>query len=156
MSQSLDVPAARHAFETALREHQPEFEKFFLARFYGLKFTYADDGCTIRFPIHDYMFNPQGSVHGGVIAFVLDVSMGHLLKHTLAMPGSTIELKTQFFAPLRGAEGRCEGRFLHKAKSIHFLESRLFDGEGALVAAATSTWRVREPVSSGAPSPVAV
>jgi uncharacterized protein (TIGR00369 family) len=145
---SLDSDSARLAFETALREHKPEFETFFLSRFIGLRFTYADGGCTIEFPVHNFMFNPQGSLHGGVISFALDVSMGHLLRHTLGFAGTTMEMKTQYFAPVRGPQARCHARFLHQAKSIHFLEAHLFDADGGLAAAATSTWSVRRPATA--------
>jgi len=140
--------AVRQAFETALREHRPDFEVFFLSRLYGLEFSYPGETCVIRFPVHDFMFNPQGSLHGGVTAFVLDVGMGHLLRHDLGVPGTTMEMKTQYFAPIRGPHARCEARYLHKGKSVCFLEARLFDGDGALAAAATSTWRVLKPQAS--------
>ena len=39
------------------------------------------------------MFNPQGALHGGVIATVMDISMGHLLNHVDG-PGSTVEMNT--------------------------------------------------------------
>lgn len=96
------------------------------------------------------MFNPQGSLHGGVTAFVLDVSMGHLLRHTLGSPGTTMEMKTQFFAPIRGPDARCEARFLHKGKGVCFLEARLLDADGTLAAAATSSWGVLKPRGPGA------
>jgi uncharacterized protein (TIGR00369 family) len=141
---------ARNAFETALREQRPDFGVFFLARFYGLELSYPDETCVVRFPVHAYMFNPQGSLHGGVTAFVLDVAMGHLLHHTLQGPGTTMEMKTQYFAPIRGPDARCEARFLHKGRSVCFLEARLFDGDGTLAAAATSTWRVLKPAGGSA------
>ena len=142
MTKKLNVDAARHAFETALREHRAEFGAFFLTHFYGLEISYTSDTCVIRLPVHDYLFNPQGSLHGGVIAFALDVSMGHLLKHTYGVPGVTMEMKTQYFAPVRGPFARCESRFLHKGKGTCFIESRMTDDDGTLSAAATSTWRV--------------
>lgn len=137
-----DVEAAKRAFDIALREQSPEFEKFFLSRFFGLTFDYGDDVLIVRFPVHDYMFNPQGSLHGGVSALALDVSMGHLLKRSLGSPGTTMEMKTQYFAPIREGEARCEARFLHKGKSVCFLESRLYGGDDTFAALATSTWRV--------------
>ena len=141
----LDSSPARLAFETAHRESEPAFETFFLARFYGLEFSYLDGACIVRFPVHDFMFNPQGCLHGGVTAFVLDVSMGHLLRHTLGVPGSTIEMKTQYFAPIRGPLARCEARFLHQGQRTHFLEAKMYDADETLAAAATSTWSVRKP-----------
>jgi len=67
-SKPFGTAAARQAFETALHEQRPDFEVFFLSRLYGLEFSYTADTCVIRFPVHDFMFNPQGSLHGGVRA----------------------------------------------------------------------------------------
>ncbi|KAB2919014.1 MAG: PaaI family thioesterase [Hyphomicrobiaceae bacterium] len=141
----MDENAAREAFETALCEYRPEFESFFLSRLVGLEFTYIDETCRVRFPVRDFMFNPQGSLHGGVIAFVLDAAMGHLLKHSLGVPGATLEIKVQYLAPVRGPYARCEARFLRKGQSVCYLEARLFDAGKVLAAAATSTWRVSKP-----------
>lgn len=144
----MDHAAARFAFEEALRTATQDFETFFLSRFYGLSYLYEGETLTITFPIHDFMFNPQGWVHGGVSAFVLDVAMGHLLWHTLGLSGSTLELKTQYLAPLSGKSARCVANFIRKGKSICFLEGRLFDDAGTLTVAATSTWRVNRPKSA--------
>lgn len=102
-SRPFDAAAARQAFETALREHRPDFEVFFLSRLYGFEFSYPGETCVIRFPVHDFMFNPQAACMAGVAAFVLDVSMGHQLRHDLGVPGTTMEMKTQYFAPIPGA-----------------------------------------------------
>ena len=56
-----------------------EFGSFYLSRFLGFKTTYKDDLCIVTFEAKSPMFNPQGTLHGGVIATALDVSMGHLL-----------------------------------------------------------------------------
>lgn len=145
----MDETAARKAFEAALDAQRPAFEIFFLARFLGLSFTYTDDTCRVELPIHDFMFNPQGTLHGGVIAFVLDVAMGHLLKHATGAPGATLEMKVQYLAALRPPRATCEARFLRKGR-IAFLEARIWDHEGKLAAAGTSTWRIGRP-ESGSP-----
>lgn len=141
----MDEIAARRAFEDALSSQTPEFENFFLSKLYGLSYRYEAETLTVEFPIHDFLFNPQGWVHGGVSAFVLDVTMGHLLWHTLKAPGSTLEMKTQYVAPLRGKTARCVANFIRKGGGICFLEARLFDDQGTLTVAATSTWRVNRP-----------
>lgn len=137
----MDEQAARAAFETALAEHVPDFETFFLAKLLGLRFDYPDERCIIRFPVRDFLFNPQGSLHGGIIAAVMDISMGHLLRRTTDVAGITLEMKIQFLAPVRPPEARCEGRFLRRGHSICFLESRLWSSEDELCAVATATWR---------------
>ena len=131
---------ARERFETAVNEHEPAFERFFLARFFGLDVAYDDEEevCTVQLPYADYMNNPQGSLHGGVIATAMDISMGHLLNRYIRT-GITLEMKTQFLRPVLGP-ARCEGRFLKKGRRICFTESRLIDENGKDCAVASATW----------------
>lgn len=138
----MDEDAARRAFEEALRTHRPDFGTFFLAKLLGLDISYTDKTCVVEVPVRDFMFNPQGSLHGGVIAFALDVSMGHLIKHTLGRPGITLEMKTQYLRPAVNGRVRCEGRFLRRGRSINQLEARMTDEGGKLLAFATSTWQL--------------
>lgn len=134
----MDERTARQRFETALEEQAPEFGRFFLARFFGLRISYEDETCRVEVPVADYMFNPQGSLHGGVIAFAMDVSMGHLCKHALSV-AVTLEMKTQFLRPVTGPCW-CEARFLKKGRRVAYLESRLFGEQDKLSAVASSTW----------------
>ena len=136
----MDETAARRAFETALATYRQDFGQFFLARLYGLALEYSDDACTITFEPHDFMFNPQGSLHGGVIAFVMDISMGHLLNHCSG-PGTTLEMKVQYLKAARSGQLTCTGRFLRRGRGISYLRSELTDQHGELVAYATSTWK---------------
>ena len=138
----MDEDAARRAFDEALRTHQPGFGTFFLARLLGLEISYADESCLVAFTVHDFMFNPQGSLHGGVIATALDISMGHLIKHVTGRPGITLEMKTQYLRPAQAGRVTCEGRFLRRGRTVAYLEARMTGEDGKLVAAATSTWQL--------------
>lgn len=137
----MDHDAARAAFDSALATHSPGFGTFFLARLLNLDITYGEDTCTVKMPIQDFMYNPQGSLHGGIIATVMDISMGHLLTQAVGT-GMTLEMRTQFLRPARTGTIRAEAKFLKKGRSINFLESRLFDAEGKEMAAASSTWQL--------------
>ena len=142
MSKKIDESLARAAFEQAIASHRQEFGHFFLARFFGLEITYPDDEtCVVELEVKDFMFNPQGTLHGGVIAFMLDISMGHLLNRSIGT-GMTLEMKTQYLRPARAGRIRAEGRFLKKGKSINYLETRLTDAGGSLLAVANSTWQL--------------
>ena len=138
----MDEAAARAAFEQALSTYRQEFGVFFLARLFGLDFAYQKDGetdtCIVSGTVKDFMFNPQGTLHGGVLSFIVDVSMGHLLRH-VAGPGTTLEMKLQFFRPARVGPIQAVGRFLKKGRSINYLESRVTQ-DGADICMATSTW----------------
>jgi acyl-CoA thioesterase len=141
----MDEEVARRHFFEALEHSSPEFERFFLARFFGLRIHYGKDPerCFVEFPYADFMNNPQGSLHGGVITFALDVSMGHLCNRFLST-SVTLDMTTRFLRPITDT-ARCEARFLKKGRSIAHVESSLFDTRGRLAAVASSTWRVLEP-----------
>jgi uncharacterized protein (TIGR00369 family) len=142
MPKKIDEVAARAAFEGALADYEQTFGTFFLARLLGLEISYPDaDTCAVEMELRDFMFNPQGTLHGGIIATMLDISMGHLLKKTIGA-GMTLEMKTQYLRPARAGRVRAVGTFLKKGKSINYLETRLYDAEGSLLAAANSTWQL--------------
>ena len=140
-SRRIDVARATSAFEHALAEHSQEFGKFFLARLYGFEITFPEKECEVAFEVADFMFNPQGTLHGGVIATALDVSMGHLL-HRTAGPGTTLEFKVQFLAPIRAGRVRCRGRIMRLGRSLAFLSSEARDYSDQPAAFATATWKL--------------
>lgn len=137
----MDEKIVRAAFEFAIKHSKPEFEKFFLSQFLGLQFEYQDDACTIYFEVKDFMFNPQGTLHGGVIATVMDISMGHLLKQ-VAGPGTTLEMKTQYVKAVTAGKLCCKGEFTHKGRGISYLKSTMTDADGNVIAFATATLKL--------------
>lgn len=137
----MDEDAARRAFEGALADYRQDFDTFFLARLLGLEISYPGDTCVITFRPAEFLFNPQGTLHGGVIATVMDIAMGHLLNHASGGPGTTLELKTQFLLPARDGTLACTGRFLRRGRTISHLAAELRDEAGELLAYATATWR---------------
>lgn len=131
---------AREAFEHAIATHDQEFGKFFLARLYGMDITYTDEECRISFDVKEFMHNPRGGLHGGVIAFVLDISMGHLL-YRRSGPGATLEMKVQYLSVARSGRLTCVSRFLRHGKSVSALRAELVDANGEMIAYGTSTWK---------------
>ncbi len=124
----------------AAAEPTQRFGSFFLTRFLGLDITYDDEEqtCTVVLPYARFLGNPQGSVHGGIIATAMDISMGHLC-HRHFSASVTVDINLRYFRPLNGA-GRCVGRVLKPGRRLLHLESRLHDESERLVAHATSTW----------------
>lgn len=131
---------AREAFEQALATHKQDFGEFFLVKLYGIDVEYTADECRMSFEVKDFMHNPQGGLHGGVIAFVLDISMGHLL-HRRSGAGATLEMKVQYLTVARSGRLTCVARFLRHGKSISALRAELLDANGEMVAYGTSTWK---------------
>lgn len=145
----VDEAVVREHMEEVIESHEQAFETFFLARFLGLNFQYlpvdAPDAdkevCRLTFEVTDMLRNPQGSLHGGVMASAMDISMGHLV-NKIAGAGATIELKVQFMRPVMEGLVTCEGRFTKKGRSLSFMESRLMGPDGKLAALATATWKM--------------
>jgi uncharacterized protein (TIGR00369 family) len=136
----VDEAKARAAFERAAAGMREAFGDFFLARLLGLEITYPEEACEVAFEAADFLFNPQGTLHGGVLATALDIAMGHLINRHVG-PGTTLEMKIQYLAPVRGGHVTCRGEALRRG-STWFLRAEARDAEGALVAYATSTWKL--------------
>ena len=148
-NRQIDQQMVRDHIDNVLQDCEKVFEKFFLAKFIGLQFNYLPENAhdndktelRITFNVNEMLLNPQGSLHGGVMASVMDISMGHLLHITAGM-GATIEMKIQYLRPVRQGMVTCEGRFIKKGRTLSFMESRLSDDAGKLAAIATATWKM--------------
>ncbi len=83
------------------------------------------------------MLNPQGTVHGGWIATVLDSAMGSAV-HTLMKPGEIYVSTSMTNNFLRGVQAgetvRCEGTATHRGRTLAAAEARLVDSGGRLLA----------------------
>jgi uncharacterized protein (TIGR00369 family) len=145
----IDLVEARRRLDHALDDHEQAFERFFFARFLGLSFAYLPEAaadpdkqvCRLSFEVTDMLKNPQGVLHGGVMASAMDISMGHLVAK-VAGPGATIEMKVQFMRPVSGGSVTCEGRFTKRGRGLSFMESHLYGPDGKLAAHATATWKM--------------
>lgn len=148
-NRQIDQQQVRDHIDSVLQDCEQVFEKFFLAKFIGLNFEYLPEHVNdsdksvlkITFDVNEMLMNPQGALHGGIMATVMDISMGHLLKKTVGK-GATIELKIQYLRPVREGRVTCEGRFIKKGRKLSFMESRLSDQAGKLAAVATATWKM--------------
>lgn len=136
----MNEQAVREIFEHAVTTQVHDFGTFFLAKFLGFDISFPEDRCVVEFQVHDYMFNPQGSLHGGIQAVALDVSVGHLIHHVTGKGGATLEMKIQYMRPAMPGLVRCTGQFLKQGRTISQMESRMTDAEGKLLSMATSTW----------------
>jgi uncharacterized protein (TIGR00369 family) len=97
----------------------------------------------------EYHFNPIGMVHGGVLTTLLDSAMGCAV-HAMLPAGSaytTLELKANFLRRVTTETGRirCEGSVIHLGRTVATAQARIVDGDGRLVAHATTTCLVTLP-----------
>ncbi len=80
-------------------------------------------------------------VHGGALMTLLDVTMATAARSAQGESGVvTIEMKTSFMQPARGAlVGK--GRLMHRTATMAFTEGTVFDAEGRACAHATGTFK---------------
>jgi uncharacterized protein (TIGR00369 family) len=123
----------------AAKSAKQEFGSFYLSRFLGFKITYKNDNCFVNFRSKLPMFNPQGTLHGGIIATAMDVSMGHLLHYTTGS-GATLEMNVKYLLPIKEEDVVCKGSYLKQGKTIEFLQSHMYRSDGKLAAYASATW----------------
>lgn len=93
--------------------------------------------------VADHRFdNPIGTVHGGFLATFADEVMGSCMATTLRGQESftTAELKVNYMKPvIAGDTITGEGLVVRRGRNVGFLEARLTNPAGELVATATST-----------------
>lgn len=122
----------------------------------GFEFvSWGDGAAEIAIELREDLTNSWSVAHGGVTMTLLDVVMAHAarsveLDSRETTPGLvTVEMKTTFMRP---GTGRLvgKGRLMHRTASLAFCEASVFDGEGALAAHATGTFKYlkRLPVGS--------
>lgn len=91
----------------------------------------------------EFHYNPLGTVHGGVLATLLDTATGCAVHSTLpaGVGYTSIDLSTKFLRPVTVRSGllRCEGLVLSKGRRTALAEARLTDANGRLVATAQSS-----------------
>jgi uncharacterized protein (TIGR00369 family) len=149
VTRKVDLDQARAAFARAAAGEREVFGDFFLARLFGLEVTFPAEACEVAFEVQDFMFNPQGTLHGGVLATALDIAMGHLIQRH-AGPGTTLEMKVQYLAPIRGGRVTCRGEALRRG-GTWFLRAEARSEGGQLLAYATSTWKLLKTAAQAAP-----
>jgi uncharacterized protein (TIGR00369 family) len=88
-------------------------------------------------------YNPLGTVHGGVIATLLDTAAACSV-HSMLAPGeryTSVDLNVKFLRPVNTDSGRlrAEGSVIQRGRRTALAQAHLYDAQRRLVAHATST-----------------
>jgi uncharacterized protein (TIGR00369 family) len=110
----------------------------------GLELERVERGTTVFSMLADEMHeNPMGTMHGGIVAALVDTAMGCALSTKLDADAgfTTLELKTNYVRAITQATGRiyAEGTVVHSGGRVATTEARVHDANGTLYAHATST-----------------
>jgi uncharacterized protein (TIGR00369 family) len=101
---------------------------------------YDDTGSVMEMDVIPEHKNLWGTVHGGVIAGLIDSSCGTATARVLGPDEAvvTLDLKVQFLKPIREGKFIARGRVVHRSRRFIHAESEIFDSENNLVARGTS------------------
>jgi acyl-CoA thioesterase len=97
-----------------------------------------------RLQVTPELLNPHGVLHGGAVYTMVDYSMGGATMSVLP-PGdicATIEIKINYLAGVRDGALTCETGVVKQGRRVVFLESRVHDDAGRLVATASGSFAV--------------
>lgn len=120
-------------------KRRPEVTSPF-ARLVGLSFP--DGGgpqCQIK--IEDNVLNVYGTVHGGAISTMADVSMGYVVFENLREDErlTTLEMKINYIAAVSSGILTAQAKLIKRTRNLAVVESRV-ECEGRLVAIALGTY----------------
>ena len=116
-----------------------------IARFFGMKLSYAKDGsAVIDLPYNSNLDHSQGGVHGGVYATLLDCAgwFTAAIAHEPSCWLATSEITVRYLEPVSGLSLRAGGRLIKRGKRQDVVEMHLYDEKGSLVGHATGTFIV--------------
>jgi uncharacterized protein (TIGR00369 family) len=102
-----------------------------------------DDGTsTVALEAAEHHLNPHGSVHGGVLATMIDVAMGTAVATTGGQSPVTVSLAVTYLEP--GRPGRLEARaqVRKRGKRLMVVEAEVVQ-DGDVVADALGTFSVK-------------
>ena len=133
--------------EVARRMIAGEIDKPPIAHTLDFTMTAIDEVGTARFEMDAdpaRHANPMGTLHGGVFCTLADSAMGMAFAATLEEGESftTLELKINYMKPVWRSHLVADARVVKRGRDVGLTECEVFDGEGALIAHATSTCMV--------------
>ena len=111
----------------------------------GIEAIRATDGeAEFRLELDASHCNRRGVAHGGVVAALLDVSLGAAVVSTTTPEEwcGTLELSVQFRDPARHGPLTGRGRVERRGRRVAFAAGEVVDARGAVVAAAHGVWTI--------------
>ena len=95
----------------------------------------------LRCRVDPAFYNPNGVFHGGVVYTLVDYSMGGAVQYGLPAGEhcATIEVKISYLAPVREGTLTAEANVIRQGRNIAFVESKVTDGQGRLIATASGS-----------------
>jgi uncharacterized protein (TIGR00369 family) len=94
------------------------------------------------------MANPFGSVHGGIIATVVDEACGAALMPSIdAASAPTVSLRVEYLHPVTvGRTYTVSSSVVRKGRAMAIVDAHVHDGQGTVLARGTCFFQIPRPV----------
>jgi uncharacterized protein (TIGR00369 family) len=114
----------------------------YIHKILGLEKEWRNDTLIMRMPITPFTHNTLGAVHGGIIATLLDTTMGtHANSSILPEQATvTVDLQIRYLKVANGKELTCKSRIIQKGKNIVVTEGKVLKEDGKVCAIATGSF----------------
>lgn len=96
-----------------------------------------------------FLFNLNQAVHGGVLAYIADTTMGSMVFQSLP-PGKTSvtsEIKMNYIRAVHEGKLTTKAKLLHLGKRTAVAECKLFAGDGELIAVSSASFAILDTKS---------
>jgi uncharacterized protein (TIGR00369 family) len=114
------------------------------AELVGVSVAEVEEGrIVLRMTPAEYHYNLTGTVHGGILATLLDSVMGSAVHTTLPLGRAytSLEIKVNYVRAVTGDSGEltAEGNVVHSGRRSAVAEAKVLDAKGRLCATASTT-----------------
>jgi uncharacterized protein (TIGR00369 family) len=116
-------------------------------KFLGVNVVKANDGeCELEIEMREEFKQSYQSMHGGIIATVLDMAMAAAISTTLeeSKYSNTVDLNTSYLRPMVGKRLNVKATIVKNGKRLAVLNGDAFNEDGKHIATARGTFIVLE------------
>ncbi|MBM3318006.1 MAG: PaaI family thioesterase [Candidatus Eisenbacteria bacterium] len=106
---------------------------------------FFDDEYAVALNMGPRHLNIGGIVHGGVLCSLLDTAMARAFfmpESGETLSAATLEMKVNFLASCGGGRLEARARVVHRTRRTAYVEGRVVDQDGRVIARASSTMLV--------------
>lgn len=129
--------------DNRLAKIRKDFEESPYWQFLGLEVKELREGhVELRLPYNASFGNVSKLVHGGVLASILDMSMGMLGRSIGYDQVMTLHMSIQFLKAVDKGNIYSQASVINEGRSTSLLEVKLYDEERNIIAHSTGTFRL--------------
>lgn len=139
MSENIET---KQTSQSDLEKARRVFKNIPFIRLIGMELAEMKDGAaTVRLKMRDELRQPQGILHGGATASIIDTAMAFAVvtKLTESEKASTVDLNVHYLRPVIEGEIVCTAKIIRAGRRLMTVSAEVFNGE-KLIATALSTY----------------